>query len=259
MLLLLGIALNFSIFYPYFAALFHPVTIPAATARGIVLAADQAYTPTPALLRTSKSINTLTPTATQESRIEVTVSPTVVVTNAPPVPPPATSVATPPVSAVPVYLRIPAINLEAPIISIEWELQEMEGVSQAVWLVPDWRAVGWHFTSLPLGMAGNTVFNGHNTTRGEVFRDLHLVQPGALILVDGDNMQTYAYKVAERYLLPEAGESLEVRLENARYIQPTADERLTLVTCHPYGSTRFRLVVIARPAPQGELSPIRGE
>ncbi len=41
---------------------------------------------------------------------------------------------------------------------------------------------------------------------------------------------------------------LEVRQANARYIQPTDDERVTLVTCHPYGSTRFRLIVIARPA-----------
>jgi sortase (surface protein transpeptidase) len=39
-----------------------------------------------------------------------------------------------------------------------------------------------------------------------------------------------------------------VRLRNAEYIAPTADERLTLVTCHPYGSLRNRLVIIAYPA-----------
>ena len=45
----------------------------------------------------------------------------------------------------------------------------------------------------------------------------------------------------------DAGLPLEVRVKNASYIQPTRDERLTLVTCHPYGSLRNRLIVIARP------------
>ena len=57
----------------------------------------------------------------------------------------------------------------------------------------------------------------------------------------------YTYAVSEILLLPEAGQPLEVRLDNARYILPTADERLTLVTCHPYGSLRYRLIVIAFP------------
>ena len=40
---------------------------------------------------------------------------------------------------------------------------------------------------------------------------------------------------------------MEVRLKNARHILPTEDERLTLVTCHPYGSLQYRLIVIAFP------------
>ncbi|NBD36693.1 MAG: hypothetical protein GVY30_11950, partial [Chloroflexi bacterium] len=35
-----------------------------------------------------------------------------------------------------------------------------------------------------------------------------------------------------------------------RHIQPTEDERLTLVTCHPYGSIANRLLVVAHPVPQ---------
>jgi sortase (surface protein transpeptidase) len=53
--------------------------------------------------------------------------------------------------------------------------------------------------------------------------------------------------VTEVLILPEAGQPLEVRIENAYYVLPTDDERLTLVTCHPYGSLRNRLIVIAHP------------
>ena len=95
-------------------------------------------------------------------------------------------------------------------------------------------------------MPGNTVLNGHNTTHGEVFRDLYTLQVGdAITIYAGDVPHTYA--ITETLILPEAGQPLEVRLENARYILPTDDERLTLVTCHPYGSLRYRLIVIARP------------
>jgi LPXTG-site transpeptidase (sortase) family protein len=90
------------------------------------------------------------------------------------------------------------------------------------------------------------VLNGHNTTYGEVFRDLYTLQPGdALQLYSTET--PYTYTVAEVLVLPEAGQPLEVRVENARYILPTEDERVTLVTCHPYGSLRNRLIVIAYP------------
>jgi sortase A len=116
-----------------------------------------------------------------------------------------------------------------------------------MWQVPDWHAAGWHETSTRLGVPGNTVLNGHNTTNGEVFRDLYKLEPGALIWMDDENGETYAYRVRHVYILPEADQPMEVRVRNASYIQPTTDERLTLVTCHPYGSLRNRLVVIAFP------------
>ncbi|HDQ34869.1 MAG TPA: sortase, partial [Chloroflexi bacterium] len=150
--------------------------------------------------------------------------------------------------ALPTRVRIPTIDLDAPVVPIGWELVE----GQAVWQVPDWRAVGWHDTSASLGVLGNTVLNGHNTTRGEVFRDLYKVEPGELLYVEGEDGETYTYRVESTYILQEAGQPLEVRMQNARYIQPTLDERLTLVTCHPYGSTRYRLIIIAFP----EIEPV---
>ncbi len=164
-----------------------------------------------------------------------------------------------PMGMLPTRVRIPAIDVEAPVVPIGWEVVNIDGPdsqsgpdSQAMWQVPDWHAAGWHETSAKLGVAGNTVLNGHNTTNGEVFRDLYKLEPGALILMDDENGETYTYHVQHVYILPEAGQPMEVRVQNARYIQPTEDERLTLVTCHPYGSLQNRLVVIAFPVPVSE-------
>jgi hypothetical protein len=44
------------------------------------------------------------------------------------------------------------------------------------------------------------------------------------------------YAVSETPILREAGQPLQIRLENARSVMPTDDERLTLVMDHPYGS-----------------------
>jgi sortase A len=93
---------------------------------------------------------------------------------------------------------------------------------------------------------GNTVLNGHNATNGEVFRNLYKLETGdEIALYSGEAVCTYS--VTEMLIVPEAGQPLEMRIENARYIQPTEDERLTLVTCHPYGSLRSRLIVVAYP------------
>jgi sortase A len=155
------------------------------------------------------------------------------------------------VGTIPVNIRIPAINLDAPVISIGWEIVTRGGKSQALWQVPNRRAAGWHNTSALLGIPGNTVLNGHNTGRGEVFRDLYKLDGGEEIVVDGQDGQVYTYEVDETYILPEAGQPVEVRRQNARYIQQTPDERLTLVTCHPYGSLANRLLIIAYPVSDG--------
>ncbi len=155
--------------------------------------------------------------------------------------------------SVPMALSIPSIDLQAPIVPIGWRAEVVDGATLGVWAVPDRRAVGWHRTSALLGVPGNTVFNGHNTSNGEVFRDLYRVEVGDLIFVQGEDERTYVYRVGEKYILREAGQPLSVRLENARYIQETPDERLTLVTCHPYGSLANRLIVIAFPVRGDDL------
>ena len=68
---------------------------------------------------------------------------------------------------------------------------------------------------------------------------------GKIIAYSGDT--PYLHTVTEVVLLREEGRTVEARRRNARYVEQTGDERLTLVTCHPYGSLRYRLIVVAHP------------
>jgi sortase A len=42
--------------------------------------------------------------------------------------------------------------------------------------------------------------------------------------------------------------SNEQRIKNGRFMQPTEDERLTIITCWPPTNNTHRLAVIAKPA-----------
>ncbi len=151
----------------------------------------------------------------------------------------------------PQRLIIPAIKLDAPVELVGWHT--VNGVSQ--WDVPDHFAAGWLKTSAVLGKPGNTVLTGHHNIAGEVFRYLVNLKPGDEIEVRGDS-QSYFYQVVTRKILPELGEPMEVRLENAKWMQPTDDERLTLITCWPYTSNTHRLIIVATPIqPEQSLKP----
>ena len=192
------------------------------------------------------------PTPTATFFVPTPTSPAPTKTSLPPASPtPPTPTVTPipsptPTPALPSRIVIPDIGVDGPVIHVAWQETEVDGQTQAAWEVPDMYAAGWHVSSAPLGVPGNTVLNGHNTTYGEIFRDLYTLDVGDTIsLYAGD--EPYTYTVSEMLILPESGQPIEVRIENARYILPTDDERLTLVTCHPYGSLRNRLIVIAHP------------
>jgi sortase A len=157
-----------------------------------------------------------------------------------------------PEPAPPTRLLIPKLGIDAPIVPVEWSIQWVGGRQAGVWEVPDGGAVGWHRGTGPLGQVGNTVLNGHNTTGGEVFRNLYTLEPGDPLTVYSD-LEPYLYVVSETFVLPEAGQSWDLRLRNASLLEPTFDERVTLVTCHPYGSLRNRLVVIAVPAVEPDV------
>jgi LPXTG-site transpeptidase (sortase) family protein len=136
-----------------------------------------------------------------------------------------------------------SVGVDAPVVPIALVAASEDG-SEARWEVPAPDVAGWHETSAPLGISGNTVINGHNWPQEAVFRDLHKIEPGEAIAVYADELG-FAYEVTEVVLLPEQGQSWEVQLANTHYIDPTDDDRLTIITCHPYGSVRYRLVVVA--------------
>ncbi len=148
----------------------------------------------------------------------------------------------------PVRILIPAIDLDAPVEEIGVEAIEQGGQTFYQWLVPNDYVAGWHDSSALLGQPGNTVLNGHHNVYGEVFRDLIDLEEGnEIILLDA--YQTYHYRVTVKEILPERDQPLQVRLENAQWIAPTDDERITLVTCWPYTDNTHRLVIVAEPAP----------
>lgn len=162
---------------------------------------------------------------------------------------PLSSAPQPPGPIAPTRLVIPAIGLDAPVQPVGLVTVTQVGQTYMQWQVPDGYAVGWHESSAVPGQPGNIVLNGHHNINGQVFRDLVKLKPGDVITVYAGD-RGYRYLVSERHILLEKGQPLTVRLKNARWIQPTADERLTLVTCWPYASNTHRLIVVARPAPQ---------
>jgi LPXTG-site transpeptidase (sortase) family protein len=148
--------------------------------------------------------------------------------------------------AIPDRIIIPAIELNAPAVPAKLKDIEYQGKPYQQWLAPDSFSAGWLTSSATLGVPGNTVLSGHNNLFGEVFGHLQDLRVGDLILAYSGARQ-FAYVIVLKMILPERFEPLSVRLVNAEWIQPSTDERLTLVTCWPYESNTHRLIIVARP------------
>ncbi len=198
------------------------------------------------------SVSTSPPTST------ATIEPTITLTPTPPSPsstpaPPASATPSPAatataIPAAPTRLIIPAIDLDVPVIEMGWTVIEQDGQQVSEWDVPEWRAAGWLKTSAPVGAIGNTVLEGHQDIDGRVFEHLEKLKEGDAIAVQTD-LFTRNYVIAFRTIVPEKDQPLEVRRENARWIGPSNDERLTLVTCWPRNNNTHRLILVALPAP----------
>jgi len=117
---------------------------------------------------------------------------------------------------------------------------------KGVWEVADY-AGGHHYDSKNPGEGGNIVVSGHNNWRGEVFRYIELLKPGHTIDVWTFGGKKYTYQVQELKKLQEAGVSMAQRLDNAKVMNPTSNEQLTLITCWPYKTFTHRIIVIATP------------
>ncbi len=154
------------------------------------------------------------------------------------------------ISGQPVRIIIPRLNVDAAVHRSGLQTIVDDGRRYFQWAVPSGFAVGWHETSAPLGGPGNTVLNGHNNIYGEVFRDLVELEIGDQLILYDNNGQTFNYEIQQQELLAETDQPIAVRIENARWIEATQDERVTLISCWPYATNAYRVIVIARPVVQ---------
>lgn len=124
------------------------------------------------------------------------------------------------------YIEIPALGVRQPVLS---------GITDAVYD----RGVGhWPGTALP-GQDGKMVLGGHRTVKPRPFWDIQKLRRGDLILLTRRG-RTYTYAVTGYRV---------VRNDATWILDQTSDPVLTIFTCHPRGSTRFRYVVNAALRP----------
>ncbi|MBK8800116.1 MAG: sortase [Anaerolineales bacterium] len=108
-------------------------------------------------------------------------------------------------------------------------------------------AAGWHKNSSLPGETGNIVLSGHNNIKGAVFRELDQLKRGDEIELFAGGTE-YRYTVDEVLIVPEKVCFEKQRQTNVRYINETADDRLTLVSCWPRNDNTHRIIVIAKPS-----------
>jgi sortase A len=166
---------------------------------------------------------------------------------------------------IPVRIVIPDLKLDAKVVEMGWQIINTAAGPQSDWVIPK-SAAGHHINSALLNETGNVVISGHNNIEGKVFEPISLAwDERAKITVDaitdrseslkGRKIQLYNaagtafdYTITDFLRLKDSGVSQEQRLKNARFMDPTDERRLTLVTCWPPWSNTHRLVVIAKPA-----------
>jgi sortase A len=139
-----------------------------------------------------------------------------------------------------------SIDLDSEVIEVGWEAVIQDGMPTNVWRVADY-AAGWHKNSALPGQGGNIVLSAHHNIKGEVFRYTVDLEPGDIVTLY-DEAQSYDYVVEDKFIVKDKGEPEAVRRENAKWIGPFNEERLTLITCWPYNNNTHRLIVIAKPA-----------
>ncbi len=147
-------------------------------------------------------------------------------------------------AAMPTRLQIPSIRLDVPVTESVWVA--LPELNAGYFDAPAMKAAGWQPSTARLGEPGNLVLSGHNNILGRVFENLKDVKAGDLIYLRAGRREL-TYRVTERRLLLEKGQPIEVRTQNAQYILPGGEDRLTLVTCWPPDNNTHRIIVIARP------------
>ncbi len=188
--------------------------------------------------------------------VSPTASPTATMLPAP------AAVATP---DLPVRIVIPDLKLDGQVVEMGWTIVNTAAGPQSEWVIPK-NAAGHHINSAALNEVGNIVISGHNNIEGKVFEAISLawdersktvVDPftdrsdilkGRKIHLYNAAGKSFEYVITDFIRLKDSGVPLEQRLKNGRYMDPSPERILTLVTCWPPWSNTHRLIVRARPA-----------
>ena len=97
------------------------------------------------------------------------------------------------------------------------------------------KGVGWWPGTAMPGQVGNVVLGGHRVSKKKPFRNLDQLQPGDEIFLSSAD-GNFVYVVDRTFI---------VQPTDVWIIDQTTDATLTLFACHPPGSTRERIVVVA--------------
>lgn len=147
--------------------------------------------------------------------------------------------------AAPEHLSIPAVDIDTEIVEVTSRVVEVDGREVQEWEVASF-AASHHDTSANPGEGGNIVVTGHNDWQGEVFRTLEYIETGDDVYITSDDGE-FHYQVEEVHMRREIGVPLEERLATGRFMDPMPEERVTLITCWPYGINDHRIIVVAKP------------
>jgi sortase A len=177
----------------------------------------------------------------------------------------AASPATPVPASAPVRLVIPDLKMDVPVVEMSWRVVQTADGPRSDWVIPKNEA-GHHINSALLGDEGNVVISGHNNIYGEVFKPISFAWDNAArVQVDSFTDQSdilngrtielfdaagqqFNYTIAAFYRLKDTGVSAEQRVVNGRFMEPTDQAQVTIITCWPPTSNTHRLVVVAVPA-----------
>lgn len=180
----------------------------------------------------------------------------VIATAVPTTAPPATAQPTANPAARAVRLTIPALQLDVPVVEVGWQIvTDAAGNRTTEWEIAT-NAAGHHLNSAAPGTAGNVVISGHNNIGGAVFAPISRDQdraepqlvPGSTITVFADDGRQYVYQVQKVERVAEENVPMTQRLANSRYLAPTREPTLTLITCWPPDGFSHRIIVVAKVA-----------
>lgn len=146
----------------------------------------------------------------------------------------------------PTHIRIPDVGIDTTIEQVGYNVVDVQGYQVREWEVAEY-AAGHHKTSAAPGEGGNIVITGHNDWKGEVFRTLEYVEPGYEVFIETEDGE-HTYVIEEIHMRREVGVSMEERLATGEFMADMPEERVTLITCWPYGVNDHRVIVVAKPA-----------